>query len=56
VFHSAGVVSGFDYLTVMGDPVEHGGGHLLVAEDLGPLAGVLKTAGSPTHRAPVGDL
>ena len=37
MFHPPGVVSRFDDLAVMGDAVEHGGGHLLVAEDLGPL-------------------
>ena len=37
MFHSPGVVSRFDDLAVMGDTVEHSGGHLLVAEDLGPF-------------------
>jgi hypothetical protein len=37
VFHSPGVVSGFDNFAVMSDAVEHGGGHLFVAEDLGPF-------------------
>jgi len=37
VLHSPGIVSRFDDLAVMGDAVEQGGGHLLVAEDLGPL-------------------
>jgi hypothetical protein len=35
VFHSPGVVSGFDDLAVMGEPVEHGGGHFFIAKDLG---------------------
>ncbi len=37
MFHSPGVVSGFYNLTVMGDPVEHGRGHLFIAEYLGPF-------------------
>jgi hypothetical protein len=37
MFHSPGVVSGFDDLAVMGEPVERSGGHLFVAEGLGPL-------------------
>jgi len=38
VFHSPGVVSGFQDFTMMREPVEHGGGHFLVAEDLGPFS------------------
>ena len=37
LFHSPGVVSGLDNLAVMRQPVQHGGGHLLVPEDLRPL-------------------
>jgi hypothetical protein len=38
VFHSPGVVSGFQDFTMMREPVEHGGGHFLVAEDLGSFS------------------
>ena len=37
MFHSPGIVSRFDDLAMMGDPVKHGGGHFLIAEDLGPF-------------------
>jgi hypothetical protein len=37
VLHPPRVVSGFQDLAVVRDAIEHGGGHLLVAEDLGPF-------------------
>jgi hypothetical protein len=35
VFHSPGVVSGFQDFTMMREPVGHGGSHFFVAEDIG---------------------
>jgi len=37
MFHPPGVVSGFEDFTMMREAVEHGGGHLLIAEDLRPF-------------------
>ena len=37
VFESPAGVAGLDDVAVMGEAVEHGGGHLGVAEDLGPI-------------------
>ena len=37
MFDSPRVVTRFDDLAVMGDTIEHGGGHLLIAEYLGPF-------------------
>ena len=37
MLHPPRVVSGLQDLAVVREAVEHGGGHLLVAEDLGPL-------------------
>ena len=37
VFESPAGVAGFDDIAVVGEPVEHGGGHLGVAEHLGPI-------------------
>ena len=30
-------IAGLDDIAVVGEPVEHGGGHLGIAEDLGPV-------------------
>jgi hypothetical protein len=38
VFEAPGLVAGFDDLAVMGEAVEECGGHLGVAEDVGPFA------------------
>ena len=38
MFHPPGVVSGFENFTMMREAVEHGGGHLLIAEDLWPFS------------------
>ena len=37
VFEAPGVVARFDDIAVMGQAIEHGGRHLGVAEDLGPV-------------------
>src|SRR4051794_31776754 len=37
VFEAPALVSGFDDVAVMGEAIEHGRGHLGVAEDLGPV-------------------
>jgi hypothetical protein len=38
VFEAPAGVAGLDDVAVMGEAVEHGGGHLGVAEDLGPIS------------------
>ena len=37
VFEAPGVVAGLDDIAVVGQPIEHGGRHLGVAKDLGPI-------------------
>jgi len=37
VFVAVGVVPGLDDVTVVGEAIEHGGGHLGIAEDLDPF-------------------
>ena len=38
VLEAEAVISGFEDVAMMGEPVEQRGGHLRVAEDAGPLA------------------
>jgi hypothetical protein len=38
VFEAPAVVAGLDDVAVVGEPVEHGGGHLGIAEHARPLA------------------